>query len=147
MRAVLHVPARLAPRVAYQLLIAYSTTAESFARCAQRLPGDPGADADAADAQTELESLRARLREIEHLLEPIGFDAECDEIQLVGACDLIEAALLDALGDSPSFIEEAIKNYRHGEGDLTDIAAAINETRGLIALLREVEVRAVVPTE
>lgn len=92
-------------------------------------------------ARADLDRCRARAQ-LDDLLEPIEFDPDCGAIELVGERELIETALLDALDTAPSDIEQAIEDHRNGDGSVDDLAAVINDSRGLLALVREVKASA-----
>lgn len=136
MRVRLTVSAGYAPRIVTALLGDYGTTADALEHAVIELTTGN------KQARTDLDRCRARARKLDDLLEPIEFDPDCDAIELVGERELIETALLDALDTAPADIERAIEDHRNGDGSVDDIAAVINDTRGLLALVREVKASA-----
>jgi hypothetical protein len=137
MRALIAIPARYVPAVFDALLALYSSKADALHHAAinEAAAGDVG----------PLREHRAELLEIDELLEQLDWCPAPRPLEIAGERETIAAAILDALCGTAERLSDACANYWRGKADLDHIAAANNTARGLIVLLRVIEIDATEP--
>jgi hypothetical protein len=134
MRALLAIPARLTPLIFDGLVTLYGLKAESIYYAV---------DNDASDERLEsLRTSRAELLEIDELLEQLDFSPARRDVEIAGERDVLAAAVYDALTDTIDLLGEHCQDYWNGRADLAEIGATNKTLRGLLRLLRTIEIEA-----
>lgn len=135
MRALLAIPAHLTPRVADALLALHSVKAESVQHAVVN-------EAEAGQPEP-VRAYLTDLLELDELLDQLDFDANTRRaVTLTGKREVLAAAVYNALAAAADELTIGCGDYLNGRVKIDRLFAASKDVRGLLALLRRVEIDA-----